>query len=84
MDSFELCRQLKMTPQMRSVPVLFLSERTDVAAGRCAFRLGAVDFLPRPYEFEELLVRIEHHIRSGRKLRDLEREKLELARETKS
>ena len=83
MDSFELCRQLKMTPQMRSVPVLFLSERTDVAAKVRAFRLGAVDFLPRPYEFEELLVRIEHHIRSGRKLRDLEREKLELARENK-
>jgi serine/threonine protein kinase/CheY-like chemotaxis protein len=83
MDSFELCRQLKMTPQMRSVPVLFLNERSDVAAKVRAFRLGAVDYLHRPYEFEELLVRIEHHIRSGRKLRDLEREKLELSRENK-
>ena len=83
MDSFELCRQLKMTPQMRAVPVLFLSERSDVAAKVRAFRLGAVDYLNRPYEFEELLVRIEHHIRSGRKLRDLEREKLELSRENK-
>jgi len=83
MDSFELCRQLKMTPQMRAVPVLFLSERSDVAAKVRAFRLGAVDYLHRPYEFEELLVRIEHHIRSGRKLRDLEREKLELSRENK-
>lgn len=83
MDSFELCRQLKMTPQMRSVPVLFLCERSDVAAKVRAFRLGAVDYLHRPYEFEELLVRIEHHIRSGRKLRDLEREKMELSRENK-
>ena len=83
MDSFELCRQLKMTPQMRAVPVLFLSERSDVSAKVRAFRLGAVDFLLRPYEFEELLVRIEHHIRSGRKLRDLEREKQELTRENK-
>lgn len=83
MDSFELCRQLKMTPQMRSVPVLFLNERSDVAAKVRAFRLGAVDYLHRPYEFEELLVRIEHHIRSGRKLRDLEREKQELTRENK-
>ena len=83
MDSFELCRQLKMTPQMRSVPVLFLSERSDISAKVRAFRLGAVDYILRPYEFEELLVRIEHHIRSGRKLRDLEREKLELTRENK-
>ncbi len=83
MDSFELCRQLKMTPQMRAVPVLFLSERSDIAAKVRAFRLGAVDYLNRPYEFEELLVRIEHHIRSGRKLRDLEREKQELSRENK-
>lgn len=83
MDSFELCRQLKMTPQTRAIPVMFLSDRGDVAAKTRAFRLGAVDYLMRPFEFEELLVRMEQHIRSSRKLKDLEREKAELTKENK-
>src|SRR5262245_54791641 len=70
MDSFELCRQLKMTPQTRSIPVLFLSDRAEIGAKTRAFRLGAVDYLLRPFEFEELLVRIELHIRTSRKLKD--------------
>ena len=83
MDSFELCRQLKMTPQTRAIPVVFLSDRGDIAAKTRAFRLGAVDYMLRPFEFEELLVRVEHHIRNSRKLKDLEREKAELTKENK-
>jgi serine/threonine protein kinase/ActR/RegA family two-component response regulator len=83
MDSFELCRQLKMTPQTRSIPVLFISDRSDVSGKVRAFRLGAVDYLLRPFEFEELLVRVEIHIRNSRKLKDLEREKAELTKENK-
>ena len=65
MDSFELCRQLKMTPHTRAIPVIFLSDRSDVAAKVRAFRLGAVDYLLRPFEFDELLVRVELHIRNS-------------------
>ena len=83
MDSFELCRQLKMTPQTRWIPVLFLSERSDISAKVRAFRLGAVDYVLRPFEFDELLVRVELAIRNSRKLKDIEREKAELLKENK-
>ncbi len=81
MDSFELTRQLKVPPQTRLIPVLFVSAKKDVDAAIRAFRVGASDYLDGDADFSELLVRIEFHIRSGRKLRDLEREKAELARE---
>jgi serine/threonine protein kinase/FixJ family two-component response regulator len=83
MDSFELCRQLKMTPQTRQIPVVFLSDRSDIPAKVRALRLGAADYVLRPFDFDELLVRVEIHIRNSRKLKDLEREKAELTRENK-
>lgn len=95
MDSYELCRQIKAPPQMRSVPVIFLSGRLpdgppspaagrdDVDARVRAFRSGAAEYLQRDIDFAELLVRLEHHIRLGRKLRELERERAELLRENR-
>lgn len=94
MDSFELCRQLKMMPMLRPVPVLIITtplssasqppdappRRPDPALTVRAFRLGAADHLIRPFQIEELLVRIEYHIRQSRKLRELEKEKTELQR----
>ena len=69
MDSFELCRQLKVPPPTRLIPVLFVSARTDVDAKIRAFRVGACDYLDDAIDFSELLVRIEYHIRGGRKQR---------------
>ena len=85
MDSYELCRQLKAPPPLRSVPVVFLSAPSgDDVDGRVrAFRAGAADYLPREADFAELLVRLEHHIRLGRKVRELERERVELLRENR-
>ncbi len=81
MDSYELTRQLKVPPQTRLIPVLFVSAKKDIDAAIRAFRTGASDYLDGSADFSELLVRIEFHIRSGRKLREMEREKSELARE---
>jgi serine/threonine protein kinase len=81
MDSFELCRQLKVPPQTRLIPVLFLSNRSDVDAKIRAFRVGASDYIDSSIDFSEVLVRIEYHIRTGRKLREIEREKTDLLRE---
>lgn len=81
MDSFELCRQLKVPPQTRLIPVLFLSNRSDMDAKIRAFRVGASDYIDSSVDFSEVLVRIEYHIRMGRKLREIEREKTDLLRE---
>lgn len=81
MDSFELCRQLKVPPQTRLIPVLFVSSRSDVDAKIRAFRVGACDYIDGDMDFSEVLVRIEYHLRGGRRLREIEREKTDLQRE---
>lgn len=83
MDSFELCRQLKMSPPLRSLPAIFLTEQKDLTAKARAFRLGAADFVQDPADPEDLVLRTEHHVRAGRKLRELEKERAELLRENK-
>lgn len=81
MDSFELLRQIKIPPQTRFLPVLFFFTASNVDAKVRAFRAGASDFVEDALDFSELLVRIEHHIRVGRKLREQDREKNDLKKE---
>ena len=113
MDSYELCRQIKLPPPTRNVPVVFLApvavenlaspralaalpsafdsaDTDDVVSTGVgepvdtrvrAFRSGAADFVSATGVFAELLARLEHHIRIGRRLRELEREKAGLVRE---
>lgn len=62
MDGYELCQRLKAAAQTRDVPVIFLSalrETTDKVRG---FALGAVDYIGKPYQAEEVLARVRTHI----------------------
>jgi diguanylate cyclase (GGDEF)-like protein/PAS domain S-box-containing protein len=66
MDGFEVCRRLKARPETRDVPVIFvtaLSETDDKIEG---FGLGAVDFVTKPYQREELLARVRTHVQLTR------------------
>jgi two-component system NtrC family sensor kinase len=62
MDGFSLCRKLKTHPLYRSIPVIFLtakSEGDDILEG---FRAGGVDYVTKPFHHEELRVRIKTHL----------------------
>lgn len=61
-DGFETCRRLKEMKGMKEVPVIFVTaknETPDLAEG---FRSGGVDYLVKPINTEELMVRIETHL----------------------
>ncbi|WGV28582.1 sensor histidine kinase [Halotia branconii] len=61
-DGFETCQRLKSDPRVQDIPIIFmtaLSETTDKVKG---LRLGAVDYITKPFQYEEVLVRIEHHL----------------------
>ncbi len=62
MDGFEVCRILKETPRLKNIPVIFLTARTDIEAITHAFGLGAVDYITKPFNATELLVRVKNHI----------------------
>ncbi|AFY42950.1 response regulator [Nostoc sp. PCC 7107] len=62
MDGFETCQHLKNDPRSEDIPIIFmtaLSETDDKVKG---LRLGAVDYITKPFQHEEVLVRIEHHL----------------------
>jgi signal transduction histidine kinase len=62
MNGYEVCRQLKENAQTASVPVIFLSALNDATDKVRAFQVGGVDFITKPFQFEEVLMRIKTHL----------------------
>jgi len=61
-DGYETCRRLKAAEATRSIPVIFLTALTDTFEKVRAFKAGAVDYVTKPFEPEELLARVGTHI----------------------
>ena len=66
MDGYEVCRQLKADPLTREVPIIFLSALDDALDKVKAFRAGAADYVAKPFQFEEVLARVEHELQIAR------------------
>lgn len=62
MDGYEVCRHLKADPDLQRIPVIFISalETTDQKVQ--AFRAGAVDYVSKPFQVEEVVARVRTHI----------------------
>lgn len=61
-DGFQVCKHLKETDDTRNIPVLFLSATGDDAERLRCFEVGGVDFIPKPFQREELLARVRTHL----------------------
>ena len=61
-DGFEVCRRLKAAPATSEIPVIFLSALQDVEAKVQGLQLGAVDYIGKPYQPEEVLLRVSTHL----------------------
>lgn len=72
MDGFEVCRRIKENVATRDIPLMFLSASTDLSGRVEGFRLGAVDFVSKPFHREELLARVRTHLELGRLRTNLE------------
>lgn len=70
MDGFETCTYLKSDEVLASIPVIFLSALTDIEDKVKGFAAGAVDFISKPAQEEEVLVRVGTHL----KLRHLQQQ----------
>ena len=71
-DGFEVCRQLKAHANTRDVPVIFVSAIMDTDEKVRGFNLGAVDFVTKPFQREELLARVRTHLEVDRLRNHLE------------
>lgn len=57
-DGYEVCRRLKANPDTNRVPVIFMTAQTDVESRLRGLSLGAVDYVTKPFQQEELLTRV--------------------------
>ncbi len=73
MDGFETCRRLKGSDATRDIPVIFLTARTETEDIVRGFELGAVDYVPKPFNAPELLARVSTHLTINRLNRENER-----------
>lgn len=77
LDGYETCRRLKAQKTTRAVPVIFMTALAETGHKVQGLEVGAVDYITKPFQQEELLARISVHLQ----IQDLSR-KLQEANET--
>jgi diguanylate cyclase (GGDEF)-like protein len=61
-DGYQVCQRLKGWNLTADIPVIFVSALDDVFDKVRAFQAGGVDYITKPFEFEEVLVRVQNHL----------------------
>jgi len=62
LDGYQVCQALQADPTTRDIPIIFLTAQGDTMDKVKAFQMGASDYVTKPFQFEEVLVRIRHQI----------------------
>ena len=74
-DGYAVCRHLKRSEATRGIPVILLTALTETNEKVRAFREGAVDYVTKPFETEELLARVGTHVALRREIEGHRRSK---------
>lgn len=61
-DGFETCRRVKAKEATRNIPLIFITDQTNTVHKVRGFALGAVDYVTKPLQSEEVLVRVKTHL----------------------
>ncbi len=72
MNGFEVCKRLKADEVLKDIPVIFISALTETADKVKAFAVGGVDYITKPFQFEEVNARVETHLRLRRQQIELQ------------
>jgi PleD family two-component response regulator len=66
MDGYEVCEQLKADETLKEIPVIFITGLTETADMVKGFSMGAVDYIAKPFQIEEVCARVKTHLRLRR------------------
>ena len=78
MDGFEVCRRLKQDMRYQDIPIIFISALTETLDKVKAFGSGGVDYVTKPFQFDEVEARVETHLRLRRLQLELEKHNFHL------
>ncbi len=80
-DGFEVCRRLKSDPATHAIPIIFLSALDETADKVRGLALGAVDYVSKPFQAEEVIARVTTHLTIHRLNREVQTQKSRLEHE---
>jgi len=66
MDGYQVCRFMRSDPQLRHIPILFLTARVKPQDRINGFKAGGDDYLPKPFNIDELVLRVRAILRRTR------------------
>ncbi|WP_228056943.1 PAS domain S-box protein [Tychonema sp. LEGE 07203] len=81
MNGYEVCERLKANEKTREIPVIFLSVFNETFQKIKAFEVGGVDYISKPFQVEEFLLRIESQLTIQQLSKQLKQQNAELQRE---
>jgi sigma-B regulation protein RsbU (phosphoserine phosphatase) len=80
-DGYEVCRRLKSDPKTADIPVIFLSALGETGDKVKGLQLGAVDYITKPFQPDEVIARVNTHLTIHRLKQEIEQRKDELEHE---
>ncbi|MCP3926889.1 MAG: response regulator [Desulfobacterales bacterium] len=69
MDGYEVCKRLQDDPETQEIPIIFITAMTDVEDKTMGFKIGAVDYITKPFHSAEVIARVKTHL-SRKKMRE--------------
>ena len=81
MDGFETCRRLKANARTKDIPIIFMTALTETVDKVKGLSLGAVDYVTKPLQHEEVLARIQLHLQLRNLTKTLQDQNQRLERE---
>ena len=61
-DGYEICRRFKLNSKTNDIPIIFISALDDIFDKVKAFEVGGVDYISKPFEFAEVIVRVQNQL----------------------
>jgi putative two-component system response regulator len=63
MNGYQVCEELKRHSKTKDIPIIFISALCDVNDKIKAFNVGGVDYINKPFQFEEVKARVSTHLK---------------------
>ena len=63
LDGFETCRRLQAEEATKAIPIIFMTALADMTDKLKGFAVGAVDYITKPFQYQEVLARVKTHLR---------------------
>ena len=83
MDGYEVCARLKADPETASIPVVFLTARTEAEDEAKGFELGSVDYIHKPFNPTVVRARVATHLLLRDTLKEIEERNAALDEKTR-